>query len=101
MAKIGLTNIRLFDTEGNEITATPSGNLELGEADERINNIIKEQSKDLLKPIEMTITFRLKRKGNFIQRCLYYSHSKKKRIRKKYNFYRRVLKIDIEKRKHL
>lgn len=52
---------------------------------------VKEQDNDLYdfvksinEPIEFSCTLHKKKNGDYVEKCLYYMNSKKKRIRKKY-----------------
>lgn len=87
-ARFYLSNIKMYDMEGNEITAVPSGSLEL-------TPLENEEIYNIPMSARATFTLKAKRKGNLIEKCLYYGKSKKKRIRKKYNIYRRILKIGV------
>ncbi len=54
------------------------------ESDQEIDEFIK----DINKPISMSLDVHKKRHGSEVERSMYYSKHKKKRIRKKYDLFR-------------
>ena len=84
--KVGLSNIQISTDGETYKPLKPAKEVILRfEEPEPINN---EFNFDMTQPIEMSVRLRKKKKGTLIERCLYYQHSKKKRIRKKYNLFR-------------
>lgn len=91
MARIGISNLQISTDGVNYVPlcSTKDVSLEVVEEDNQYYDFIK----DINKPVELSITLHRKKHGNLIQKCLYYQKSKKKRIRKKWNFARKVLEI--------
>ena len=93
--KFGLSNIELQNSDGEFIPICSTSEMTLSvEENKEENNNYYDFIKDINKPVEMSsFTIRAKKRGNEIEKCLYYQKSKKKRIRKKWNFERRILGI--------
>lgn len=84
--KVGLSNIQI-STDGETYKPLKPTTQEVilkYEETEPTNNY----NFDFTQPIEFSCKLTKKKKGTLIERCLYYQHSKKKRIRKKYNLLR-------------
>ena len=88
--KFDLSNIKLQNSDGEFIPICSTSEMTLSVEE---NNNYYDFIKDINKPVEMGFTIRAKKRGNEIEKCLYYQKSKKKRIRKKWNFERRILGI--------
>lgn len=81
--KLGLSNVQ-FSSDG--INWKPLGTTQEASLKcEQQDNDFYDFAKDINKPIEFSCTLCKKKNGAFIEKCLYYMSSKKKRIRKKYN----------------
>lgn len=89
--KIGLTNIQMKNENGEwvKLDDVSEATLSIGENTE----YDRYDWLDATKPSELSIKIRAKRKGTYIEKCLYYQKSKKKRIRKKWDFLRNVFGI--------
>lgn len=84
--KVGLSNIQVSIDGETYKPLKPAKEVILRfEEPKPINN---ELNFDITQPIEMSIRLRKKKKGTIIERCLYYQHNRKKRIRKKYCLWR-------------
>lgn len=93
--KVGLSNLQI-SSDGVNYTPLCSTTEVTFECEKQ--DINYEWLKDINKPAEMSFTLKAKKRGNEIEKCLYYQKSKKKRIRKKWNFERRILgRLDKEK----
>lgn len=82
-ARFGLGNIQ-FSSDGEnwqQLGTTQEIELEFKEQDNDLYDFVK----DINKPIEFSCTLHKKKNGSYIEKCMYYMSSKKKRIRKKYN----------------
>ena len=91
--KFGLSNIKLQNSDGEFIPICSTSEMTLSIEENKEENNYYDFIKDINKPVETSFTIRAKKRGNEIEKCLYYQKSKKKRIRKKWNFERRILGI--------
>lgn len=93
--KFGLSDIKLQNSDGEFIPICSTSEMTLSvEENKEENNNYYDFIKDINKTVEMSsFTIRAKKRGNEIEKCLYYQKNKKKRIRKKWNFERRILGI--------
>ncbi len=80
--RLGLSNIQI-STDGVNWKSLGTAQ-EVSIECEKQDNDFYDFVKDINKPIEISCTIHKKKKGCFIEKCLYYMKSKKKRIRKKY-----------------
>lgn len=87
--KIGLTNIQMKNSDGEFVPICSSAELKFAVEEYEP----PEWWQDISKALELCIEIRAKRKGTYIEKCLYYQKSKKKRIRKKWDYFRYVLGI--------
>ena len=87
MATIGLGNIKIIDLENGKtgFISNETATLNYEPSVEE-----KEYYERILKPISFEMTIHPKRKGTMLEQSLYYNKSKKKRIRKKYDFRRKL-----------
>lgn len=82
-AKFGLGNIQ-FSSDGEnwqQLGTTQEVELEVNHQDNDLYDFVK----GINEPIEFSCTLHKKKNGSYIEKCLYYMSSKKKRIRKKYS----------------
>lgn len=84
--KVGLSNIQI-STDGETYKSLKPTTQEVFVRFEETEPTNKYNF-DFSQPVEMSVRLTRKKKGALIERCLYYQHSKKKRIRKKYNLLR-------------
>lgn len=82
MSKIGISSISINGEKFTPICSTKDIELSIEEEPPKW-----WQDVDFNKPITIEGTIRAKRKGTMLERSLYYQHSKKRRIRKKYDIY--------------
>ena len=81
MATIGLGNIKIIDLEDGKTGFIPN-----------IAACVENAEKwyEIPDTSSIEINMHPKRKGNMLEQSLYYSKNKKKRIRKKYDFRRKL-----------
>lgn len=82
-ARFGLSNIQ-FSSDGEnwqQLGTTQQVELETKEQDNDLYDFVKR----INEPVEFSCTLHKKKNGTYIEKCLYYVSSKKKRIRKKYS----------------
>ena len=84
--KLGLSNIQI-STDGETYKPLKPTTQEVFVSFEEAkpNN---EYNFDFTQPIEFSTRMKKKKNGTIFERCLYYQHNKRKRIRKKYNLFR-------------
>lgn len=85
--KFGLSNIQI-STDGETYKSLKPTTQEIILKFEEAEPIEDKYKFDFTQPIEFSATMKRKKNGTIFERCLYYSKSKKKRIRKKYNLTR-------------
>lgn len=81
--RLGLTNIQ-FSSDGEnwqQLGTTQQVELEIKEQDNNLYDFVK----CINEPVAFSCTLHKKKNGTYIEKCLYYMNSKKKRIRKKYS----------------
>ena len=83
--KVGMRNISI-STDGvnyEPLCSTKEVDLKANDSDMEFPEWVISNE-----PIKCSFTIHKKKKGNLLERCLYYKNHKKKRIRKKYDFIR-------------
>lgn len=85
--KFGLSNIQI-STDGETYKPLAPTTQEVFVRFEEVEPIEDKYKFDFTQPIEFSERIRKKKNGTIFERCLYYRHSKKKRIRKKYDIQR-------------
>ncbi len=85
--KFGLSNIQI-STDGETYKPLAPTTQEVFVRFEETEPINDKYDFDFTQPIEFSCRLTKKKKGTIFERCLYYRHSKKKRIRKKYDIKR-------------